>query len=97
MMEANVVVNILADALISLNPNCQEMQEYNMLPMLHSSLNQMVSAIHYVTTIVAFLDEGSNLMANTFCHTSSIKTNPFMQYVIGIDFAPIYCTIIHIV
>jgi hypothetical protein len=44
--------------------------------MVHSLLEYMVFTINFVTAVVAFLDEGLKLMANTFYHTSFVKKNP---------------------
>ncbi len=91
-MKANVVLNTLVDA-FSLNPNCQKLQEIITYVAFPIKPNDFHNAL--CNHIVTFLDEGSNLMANTFCHTSLSKQIPFMQHVIGIDVAP--STIIHIV
>jgi hypothetical protein len=52
--------------------------------MVHSLLDYMNFTINCATTIVALLDEGSKLMANTFYHTSFVKTNPKIA-VVGVS------------
>ncbi len=65
--------------------------------MLHSPLDQAIFIIHCATTIVAFLDEGSHLMANTFCCISFMKIYlQELQYVTGTLVLICYATIQYI-